>query len=190
MPFRCRYWSLKLRCAWQFLDCRRQKRPSQTMFQQQSVREKLASPTDVAQRLIRAPDRVRSAHSARDSPRATRWNQLLQHFIYLERGIQIAQIVSHLKQTQPDTRHLRVPGKTGEVLPAFEIRLVGAWQILIGFELPQQMPCRLFYGLDGITSPPKDATFKNPLECVGDEMQIIWIASKVDAIDPAVWPEV
>jgi hypothetical protein len=42
------------------------------LFQQESVGEELASPTDVAQRLIAAPDRIGSADSADDPRRPAR----------------------------------------------------------------------------------------------------------------------
>ena len=115
---------------------------------------------------------------------------MLQHLVHLERGIEIAQVIGHLKQAQPDARHLGVSRKASEALTILEIRFVGAQQEFVGFELPQQHPGRFRNRLDGIAAPPQNATFKNALEHVGDEMQIVGMAAQIDAIDPTARPEV
>src|ERR1700688_2438194 len=183
--FRCIRSSRELRCAWQCLRLRRIECARQAPFQQQSVREELASPTNVTERLIAAPNRIRSADSPRNSSLATRWNELFEHLVHLERGIQVAKIFRDLVQPQPNTRYLGIPRKANEATPAREIDLICTRQELIRLKLSQQHPCRLRDRLNGIVAPPENGTFKNTLQHVSDEVQIVGMPSQVDAFHPA-----
>src|SRR5258708_34691532 len=108
-----------------------------TLLQHERVGQELASPADEPHRLIRVPNGIRSSHPSHDSTASIDREQLLQHLVHFEGRVKIAQIASHLEQTQPDAGHLRIPGETCKPLSASKVRLVGPEQSLMSLKLPQ-----------------------------------------------------
>ena len=89
---------------------------------------------------------------------------MLQHFVYFECRVEIAEVVSNFEQAQPDARHLGVAGKTGEAAAVGEIVVVGSGQGFIGFELSQQDPGGVSNCVDGIGSALQNRALDRALQ--------------------------